>query len=457
MEYIKNYEQWRNHNNRMVTMLNIGFILSSSDCLFDPFRGDPHTHFQILTILESHFGDKVNLYLIDLRGIERKFAIYHIPECDVYLYSVYTLDYYEILSIVSHLREHYPYAKHIAGGPHTTVFQEECLKIFDSLIIGDGEISIIQTITDVMNSNLKRIYKQTSHIDINLYPYPKRKYLPKSAVARKGLMTLKNTKGYDDILGTTVVFNRGCPYKCHFCAMPEYSSGIRYRDPKLIEEEIEYLKCDYNIEGINLLDEIGIPLGTERATSFLDSIRKTNIIWRGQCRVDGMTPDIVKLARESGCVAMGLGVESISQKSLDIINKKINIKRAKNTISLLKKYNIEVRIYLIIGLPGEPDDIIKQTWDFIEETSPDGVFLSILTIRPGTEIFNNPKNFGIKNLSTDWSRTMHMFGRYDDEIPTLTFEYDEKTPWGKRFTNEKIINNYLELQTKLKDCGLASI
>src|SRR3989338_3082382 len=129
--------------------MRIGFIFPSSEYLFDPFRGDPHTHFQLLTVLEDYFGDVVDLSLIDLRGIKKEFAQYHIPECDVYLHSVYTLDYNEQLSIISSLKQRYPDAKHIAGGPHVVAFQEESLKIFDSIIIGDGEQSIIRAIKDV--------------------------------------------------------------------------------------------------------------------------------------------------------------------------------------------------------------------------------------------------------------------------------------------------------------------
>lgn len=441
-------------------MLRIGFIFPSSDYLYHPFKGDPHTHFQILTVLESHFGNKVDLSLIDLRGIKKEFVIYRIDECDVYLYSVYTLDYNEQVSIVNALRGRYPKAKHIAGGPHATIFQEECTKTFDSLIIGDGENTIIKVINDIMNFNFKKIYKQDSKIDINLYPYPKRKYLPRSTIARKGMMTLKNKKGYERLLGTTAVFSRGCPYQCYFCAMPqikEYSPGIRYRTPELIEEEIEYLKRDYSIEGINILDEIGIPPDPIKAVSHLEAIARTGILWRGQCRADGITPEIAKLARESGCVALGLGVESVSQRALDIINKKIDIKKARETIYLLKKNGIEVRIYMIIGLPGEPPDIAKQTWQFIKEIAPDMVILSLFTVRPGTEVFNNPEKFGIKYVNTDWGKTMHMFGRYTNEIPTLTFEYNEVTPWGEGPRNEDIINNYIQLQTRLKDRGLSSL
>ena len=120
-------------------MLKVGFIFPSSDYLFDPFRGDPFTHFHILTILEEAFGNAVDLHLIDLRGIKRHFARYHIPECDVFLHSVYTLDFLEQREIVSDLRQRYPHALHIAGGPHANVFPEECVLIFDAVIFGEGD------------------------------------------------------------------------------------------------------------------------------------------------------------------------------------------------------------------------------------------------------------------------------------------------------------------------------
>lgn len=202
-------------------MLKIGFIFPSSDYLHDPFRGDPHTHFQILTVLEAHFGNQVEIELIDLRGIKKEFAIYHIPECDVYLHSVYTLDYDEQVSIVKNLRERYPKAKHIAGGPHATVFQKECSKIFDSLIIGDGEELIIKVVNDFTGNKLKGIYYQEAPVDINRYPYPLRKYLPEAIIVRPGLISVKKKKGYENLLSTTVIFSRGCDHRCAFCYMPQ--------------------------------------------------------------------------------------------------------------------------------------------------------------------------------------------------------------------------------------------
>ncbi len=441
-------------------MLNVGFIFPSSEYLYNPFKGDPHTHFQILTVLDDYFNNKINTKLIDLRGVKKELAIYRIPECDMYLHSVYTLDYYEQTSIVKNLREKYPKAKHIAGGPYVNIFKEESLGVFDSLVLGDGEKSIIQAMKDFERLDLKKVYEQQGVIDINNYPYPKRHYLPEASVARKGVMSLKNeekNKDLEGMLGTTAVFSRGCTNSCHFCAMPEvrkYNPRIRYKNPELIKKELEYLKKEYSIGVISLLDEIGIPSNREKAIPYLEAIANSGISWRGQCRVDGITPEIAKLAKESKCMALGLGFESISQKALNIMNKKISVEKAKETIGILKKNEIESRVYLILGLPGEPKDIVKKTWNFVEETNPDLVVLSLFTVRPGTEVFNNPKKFGIKSINTDWSKTMHLYGRYEKEKPNLTFEYEKNTSWGESMSGEEIINNYLELQNKLIENNL---
>ena len=98
--------------------------------------------------------------------------------------------------------------------------------------------------------------------------------------------------------------------------------------------------------------------------------------------------------------------------------------------------------------------IVQRSWDFVQETDPDLVILSLLTMRPGTIIYEDPSRFGIKRVSKDWENTRHMHGRYDEEVPELTFEYEEVTPWGKSLTNEQIVGNYVELQGRLSEVGL---
>lgn len=435
--------------------MRIGFINPSSDYLMDPFRGDPHTHFHILTLLDDHFGGKITTELIDLRGIKKEFAQYHIPECDVYLQSLYTLDYDEQEATALMLRKRYPKAKHIAGGPHAMMFHEHCSQIFDALVFGEGEESIVQAIQDLMDGKLEKTYRQTGPVNINRYPFPRRHYLAQTSVSRPGLLAMKTRKGFEKIPGATAVFSRGCPFRCHFCSMPQtktLSLGVRYRDPKSIEAEIEYLKKDFGVQALNLHDEICIPLARDRARAHLEAIGRTNVVWRGQCRVDGITAETVSLAKQSGCMALSMGVESISQTSLDLINKKIKLEQAEQSIRLIKEGGLESRIYMILGLPGEPPDVLEQTWSFIQRTQPDLVYLSIFTLRPGTEVYNHPERYGIKAVDYDWGNTQHMYGRYGDEAPRVNFEYEE----GKGPSKERILSNYAELQRRLREASLSA-
>ena len=299
-------------------MLKIGFIFPSSEYLHDPFRGDPFTHFHSLTILEDKFGSAVDLKLIDLRGIKRYFAKYHIPECDLYLHSVYTLDFAEQCEIIATLRQQYPKALHIAGGPHANFFPKECALIFDSVIFGEGDEAIVEAISDLRAGKLQHTYspRPCDIIDINRYPYSRRHFLPKSATVRKNVLTLRRKPGLDDLNGTTAMFSRGCPYRCSFCAI-EYARretpGIRFRKPEYVEAEIEYLKRDYDIQGLALTDEIVFPLNKAAATQHLEAMGRTNILWRGQCRVDGVTPEIAALARQTRWIALGIGAERVAE------------------------------------------------------------------------------------------------------------------------------------------------
>lgn len=423
-------------------MLNIGFVMSSSRQNYKPFRNQPLVVLYLLTILEQRFGEKVDLSLIDLRGVEEDSTLYHIPECDVFLYSAATPDFIEVAGIVKSLRSVYPKAKHIAGGPHITLFPEECAKVFDSIAIGEGEESIVNIVNDILAQNLKPVYRQGKPVNLNAYPYPSRKYLPRTAVVDSGLLADE----YMKLPATTVLFSRGCPFNCYYCANKDLTFGpVRFRSPELITEEIEYLKRDYQIEGLALKDDNGIPMNVRIARPFLEAIGRTGVKWRGQSRANGVHPDMVKLAYEAGCTHVAIGIESASQEVLKITNKHIDLNKARDYIRLLRKTGIGVRLHFMMGLPGEPEDIVRRTLAFIDEAEPSSVLLSVLCPLPGSELFKHPEKFGMKINTFDWSEYLVVAGRFtEDEIPSIVFEYDRVMPWGKGMSKEKILQNYVE-------------
>jgi radical SAM superfamily enzyme YgiQ (UPF0313 family) len=400
----------------------------------------------LMTILEERFGDKVNLSLIDLRCVEPDSFMFHIPEKDIYMYSVATPDFNEIIGIVKELRTVYPKAKHIAGGAHVTLFPAECAEVFDAIVTGEGEESIVTVVNDLLSGWYNSEYHQNHPVDINDYPIPNRKWLPKKAVVDTGLLDGEHSH----LPGVAVLFSRGCPHKCSFCGGARLTYGaVRFRSPEHIEQEIEYLKKEYGAKALALKDDNSIPTSVKWAKPLLEAIGRTDVKWRGQSRANGVHPDMVKLAKEAGCVDIALGIESASQEVLEGVNKTIDLEKAKDYIHLLRNTGIGVRLHFIIGLPNEPADIVERTLKFIDESQPSSVLLSYLCPLPGSELFDNPDKFGIRITTKDWDKYTLTAGRFDGkELPTFVFEY------VNGMSQKQIFDNYTRLQSILRERGL---
>ena len=433
-------------------MLNIGFILPPTTNA-KPFRQVPLTSLYLLSIIEEKFGNKVNVAEIDLRGIPDENLVFYIPEKDVYFYTVMSPEWEDVKKVHSIIKRAYPRAKHVAGGVHVFLFQEECLKVFDSISIGAGEITSSEIVNDLLaNKELQKIYKyeQIGKIDLNDYVMPSRKYLPKTSIVQTGLLVGENGK----LLTSDALFSRWCPFHCAFCVNITFGK-TKFRSPENIEAEIEYLKRDYDIKALVLKDDNGIPIQKEIAGPFLEAIARTNIKWRGQSRANGISEETVKLAADSGCTDIAIGIESASPQVLKAINKNINLDEAKKYIGYLKKHGIGVRLLLIMGLPGEDEKIYSQMLNFVNETQPTSVVLSIFSPYPGSPIMSDPNKYGIELLPHEYKQLRNYFGRLDkNEKPQMFYKYKESTPWGKPLSNELILEYYAKLQDIFRERGL---
>ncbi|MFH1996541.1 MAG: radical SAM protein [Candidatus Omnitrophota bacterium] len=425
----------------------------------NPFKLHPLHELYFATMIDFRFqGKDVSVRVIDLREVRssegglcfKKLASF-IPEHDLYLYWIMkTADFPEVRSIVEGLRRAYPNAKHAAGGTHVDNFAKECERCFDTVVVGPGEESFISIINDCRKGSLRKSYRTDwSKVLYDDYPIARRDYLPESAIVNTALF-----EKYGGIKGTSAMFSRGCNFKCAYCVY-NVPKTIQMRSPRNIEKEIQYLKKEYKIDGINLRDEICIPLSPTIAEPYLEAIGRCNVIWRGQTRV-GASEKMLALACKTGCVELALGVESASQQVLDIISKGQKVEQARDFIQTCRSLGIKVKMCLILGLPGEPPDIVEITRSLIEEAKPDYVNISGFCPVPGSKIFDDRGHYGIKSIDTDWSKHAHLVFRFsDDEHFGLPFEYEKTNKWGRTFSRSEIIGNIRELQHYLQERGMS--
>lgn len=427
-------------------MFKVGIIVPSRHYWANPGRLQPILELYFATVIDSRFSEsEVKVQLVNLKGISPDQQIYHVPRCDLYLHWIARSgDYNRIQKLTEQLRFCYPGAKHVAGGIHVEIFPQESAKDFDAIVIGPGEESFISIVDDCRRDSLKKTY-QSNYKDIHYadYPFMRRHYLPETAIINNLLFEKYGV----NIRSTCVLFSRGCTFRCKFCVY-NVPSMIQMRNFESIREEIKYLKSEYRVEAINLKDEICIPISRDIAIPFLEAIKSSNIVWRGQTTVAGATEEKIALAKRSGCLELAVGVESISQQVLDIIGKKITVEQIREFIRLCKKYDIKVKMCLIFGLPGEPANIVEMTKAFVEEVKPDYVSLSGLDPIPGSEIYNNYSDYGIKYIDQDWEKHAHLLYRFSNQEEVgLPFEYEETNKWGKTFSREEIVENICKIQS----------
>ena len=106
----------------------------------------------------------------------------------------------------------------------------------------------------------------------------------------------------------------------------------------------------------------------------------------------------------------------------------------------------------ILGLPGEPANIVEKTIKFLEEASPEFVSVSGFLPVPGSPIAREPKKFGIKSIDSDWSKYGHLLYRFSDQEDVgLPFEYEKIGPWGPSMNQHQIKENLTTLQKWLAD------
>ena len=432
-------------------MISAAFVVPTWHYFLNPFKLQPLNELYLATVVDSHFqGNGVSMSVVDLRSTrfsgqgkgESTIDPAAIPEHDFYFYWITkSADYNEIVLVMESLRKVRPRAKHAAGGTHVDNFPKQCAAQFDAIVLGPGEESFVEILNDFAHKRTKKVYASSwDKAQYDNYPIARRDYLPRKAIVNTELF-----EKYGKVPGTSAMFSRGCCFKCAYCVY-NVPSVIQMRSAKTVAAEIASLKNAYKIAGVNLRDEICIPLSKRAAVAQMEAIGQADVLWRGQTRV-GVGRELLKLARDTGCVELALGVESVSQKVLDIVNKKQTLKQIRDTIENCKTLGIRTKMCLILGLPGEPRNIVAMTRKFIEQTRPDFVNISGFCPVPGSGVFKDPAHFGIKRIDRDWSKHAHLLFRFSDkEHFGLPFEYEPVNRWGQAFSRQEIVKNIQELQ-----------
>jgi radical SAM superfamily enzyme YgiQ (UPF0313 family) len=174
----------------------------------------------------------------------------------------------------------------------------------------------------------------------------------------------------------SVLSGRGCPYKCIFCAWPAVmwnndhdgtgTRTARQYSAEYLEAFLTELIEKYRIRHI-YFDDDTFNLGDAHVLKVCGVMEKLKIPWGAMCRLDTTSMDAWRAMRESGCYWIKVGYESGSQWVIDnIVNKKMNLERARDTTWELHKMGFFIHGTFTFGLPGETQEQMMETREYIK-------------------------------------------------------------------------------------------
>jgi radical SAM superfamily enzyme YgiQ (UPF0313 family) len=220
-----------------------------------------------------------------------------------------------------------------------------------------------------------------------------------------------------------MITSRGCPFSCSFCVLKSISQRIyRKRSVANVVSEIEYLIFRYpQLETVWLHDDQFF-LINRRVIDFCNEIVRRGIKLRFICsgRFKPVSAEMVQALEKAGFVEVMLGLESGSPEILKKCRKMITHDDVINTLTLFKDSPIFVVAFLIVGLYGETDSSVRESYEFVRKMQKIKYLffadISILTVYPGTEIYDIAKKAGVINDS---------YWLTDKPTPFFTVEHSE--------------------------------
>jgi len=289
-------------------------------------------------------------------------------------------------------------AKTVLGGIHPSMCPEDALPHCDSVVVGEAEETWHLVLQDAENGQLKRLYTADKVADLKAAPIPDR-----SSLAKDRYML--------DIVQTT----KGCPFHCEFCAVHAFDGQtIRHKSIEQVIREIEGIhSCGtkYKKKNAIFFADDNIIANKAFARELFVALRPYNINWMCQASINvSQDAGLLELMRESGCGAVFIGFESISEDNLAMMRKGINQRYDYlEAINKIQSYGILVHSSFIVGYDFDTVATFDELIDFIRESNLLMPLINILTPLPGTKLFKRFEEEG-RILHKDWNKydTQHV-------------------------------------------------
>lgn len=345
--------------------------------------------------------------------------------------SILTTTFGAVQGLCAQIRRALPDSLIVLGGPHSTALPERTLEEIpeaDIACIGEGEQTMAEiaagfgvrgAFLDVRGiclrhgTEIRRTPERPFVQHLDDLPPPARHLLP------MGKYRLTASRVAGEGFCPTIIVARGCPFACTYCSRTFGRTFRAHSIPRIVGE-IQQLVAAYGVKQVNIeADTLTVKKRFLRSLcqALIDSGLHRRIKWTCESRVDTIDAEMLSLMRRAGCWQISYGVETGSQRLLDLINKGVTLRQVEEAFRLTKAAGITIRGFFMLGLPTETRAESWATINFAKRLDPLWAQFTITVPYPGTRMFADLQQQGLIR-TYDWRRYNTWSGwKGEDQIP----------------------------------------
>jgi radical SAM superfamily enzyme YgiQ (UPF0313 family) len=190
----------------------------------------------------------------------------------------------------------------------------------------------------------------------------------------------------------TIMTSKGCPSSCIYCLSPIISgTKVRFRSTQSIVDELVECYEKYNIKDFFFKSDT-FTIDTNWAIELCKKIKNSKlhnkITWTANTRANTLNDELLEEMAQAGCSIIAIGLESGNNESLNKMKKGTSLEINKKAIKLIKKHNLKIFGFYLIGFPWETKQHLEDTKKFIFEADTDFLEISIVVPFKGTPLYN---------------------------------------------------------------------
>lgn len=352
----------------------------------------------------------INLFLYEQEKLREYLA--GKPLCVAITTTFYGLNF-PVTEIIRVIRQYDREVKIVVGGPlvanhHRRYPPAELLLALDDMgadayvIEGQGELTLSRVVQCLRNggdlSAVPNLVYRTANGKLAMTASE-----PENNSLDENYLDWRRFAGED--LGATLQTRtaRSCAFSCAFCAYPTRAGRLTLASLDTIEKELDAMLDVGRVRNAVFIDDtFNVPLPRFKEICRLMIRKRYGFNWFSYFRCSNSDEEAIDLMAESGCRGVFLGIESGSNTILKNMDKHAAVPQYMESIQLLRRRGILTFGSFITGYPGETEETVRETVDFIKETKLDYYRSQIWYCEPGTPIFSRKEQYGIEGEGFSW-------------------------------------------------------